>query len=61
MTPYNDIFALDQKGLNHSQIERELGVFCKRFLEKSAKLFGEYCISKMEKVAGTFRSESFAF
>lgn len=25
MTPYNDIFLLDQHGFNHSQIEKELG------------------------------------
>ena len=31
-------------------------VFCKRFLEKSAKLFGEYCISKMEKSADRLKT-----
>ena len=36
-------------------------VFCKQLLEKVADKNGECCISKMEKVAGTFRSESFAF
>lgn len=25
MTPYNRIFSLNQTGLNHSQIEKELG------------------------------------
>ena len=38
-----------------------LAVFCKQLLEKVADKNGECCISKMEKVAGTFRSESFAF
>ena len=32
-------------------VSHAMNVFCKRFLEKSAKLFGEYCISKMEKSA----------
>ena len=26
-------------------------VFCKTFLEKNAELFGEFCISKLEKIA----------
>lgn len=26
-------------------------VFCKNFLEKNAELFGEFCISKLEKIA----------
>lgn len=33
------------------QALKNIAVFCKRFLEKNAKLFGEYCISKTEKSA----------
>ena len=32
-------------------MEGELNVFCKTFLEKNAELFGEFCISKLEKIA----------
>ena len=35
------------------------GVFCKHFLEKVADKNGECCISKTEKVAGTFQTEDF--
>ena len=34
-------------------------VFCKHFLEKVADKNGECCISKTEKVAGTFQTEDF--
>ena len=36
--------------------KKDTFVFCKRFLEKSAKLFGEYCISKMEKSADRLKT-----
>lgn len=42
MTPYNDIFALDQNGLNHSQIERELGTVTRKTIISVLQLAEKY-------------------
>ena len=42
MTPYNDIFALHQNGLNHSQIERELGTVTRKTIISALQLAEKY-------------------
>ena len=61
-----DNFWNEERLRNHSKLKKAdictvvaalnvlteyINVFCKTFLEKNAELFGEFCISKLEKIA----------